>query len=131
MPDVNEQMPLPSFLRHQSEMGERIRRFNWESTYLGALSAWPAELRYSVNMMLHNSHPMLICWGKDFLQLYNDAFIPVLGPQKHPASLGLPASETYAESWAIIEPMFSRVAGGETVNYQNLNVPLVRNGLLQ
>ena len=39
--------------------------------------------------MLGSRFPMMLGWGPDLLQFYNDAYVPVLGV-KHPASLGAP-----------------------------------------
>ena len=49
-------------------------------------------------VVLCNRFPMLLWWGPDFIQLYNDAYRPMLR-DKHPASLAAPGSEVWAEIW--------------------------------
>src|SRR5215213_8732560 len=44
----------------------------------------------------------VIWWGKDLSVLYNDAYIPILGPQKHPMFLGRPAKEQWPEIWDVV-----------------------------
>ncbi len=46
-------------------------------------------------MVLVNSLPLLLWWGKQYVQIYNDSYIPVLG-QKHPSpALVRPGYDTY------------------------------------
>lgn len=67
------------FLSGGGEMGERIRTFDWLRTPLGAPSDWPQSLKTAVGIMLNSGYPMYIAWGPDFVQLYNDAYRPILG----------------------------------------------------
>jgi hypothetical protein len=53
--------------------------------------------------MLDSRQPMFIAWGPDQNWLYNDALVPIAG-RKHPACLGLPASEVWAEAWTDLNP---------------------------
>jgi hypothetical protein len=39
-------------------------------------------------MMLTTAFPVLICWGEEYIQLYNDAFRPINGEDKHPHAVG-------------------------------------------
>lgn len=82
-------------------------------------------------MMLKTNFPVLICWGPDYIQLYNDAFRPINGTHKHPQAMGSSARETYAEIWDIIGPMFKSVMAGNTVSFPNFMVPLDRNGYIE
>jgi PAS domain S-box-containing protein len=79
-------------------------------------------------MMLENPFGMFICWGKHYTQLYNDAFRPILGTIKHPKALGASASETFAEIWETIEPMFSGVMLGNPVRIPDFEVQMNRHG---
>jgi hypothetical protein len=40
---------------------------------------------------------------KQYVSIYNDAYIPVLG-LKHPIALGLPVRECWSEIWASSNP---------------------------
>jgi PAS domain S-box-containing protein len=120
-----------AFLQGKGEMAELIRSKDWAATALGAPDSWPAALKQTVNMMLTTTFPVLICWGEDFIQLYNDAFRPINGRTKHPQALGGTARETYAEIWDTIGPMFAGVMKGEAVGFPDFLVPLDRNGYLE
>ncbi|MBB6107792.1 PAS domain S-box-containing protein [Mucilaginibacter lappiensis] len=116
------------FLSNGGRMGEQIRAKDWSSTSLGAPGTWPEALKQTVSMMLSTAFPVLICWGQEYLQFYNDAFRPILGKSKHPQALGISGSETFAEIWDTIGPMFEEVMAGKTVGFPNFMVPLERNG---
>ncbi|GAC1314862.1 MAG: hypothetical protein NVSMB24_39980 [Mucilaginibacter sp.] len=109
-------------------MGQLIRSFDWTTNPLGSPSDWPIALKQSVSMMLHNKFPVLICWGPEYIQLYNDAFRPINGETKHPSALGGSARDTYAEIWDTIGPMFGEVMTGHAHGFPNFKVPLNRNG---
>jgi hypothetical protein len=49
-----------------------------ESTSLGRIEDWSDSLLCSVNLMLACAFPSLVFWGSELLQVYNDAFIPLL-----------------------------------------------------
>src|SRR5262245_55415915 len=68
-----------SFLAGRGEMRERIRNFDWSKTAIGAIGTWTPGLKTMVQILLANRFPMLLWWGPDFIQIYNDAYIPVLG----------------------------------------------------
>src|SRR6185312_1788704 len=119
------------FLKDGGEMGRLIRSFNWQATPLGSPGNWPAALKQTVSMMLTVNFPVLICWGSEYTQLYNDHFRPINGATKHPQALGGSAKDTYAEIWDTIGPMFARVMKGETIGFPNFVVPLDRNGYME
>lgn len=111
------------------EMAARIRAFDWSRTPLGAIDDWPQSLKSSVGMMLSTPLPMVICWGPDFIQVYNDTFARVVGPGKHPANLGMPTAQAFPESWPFVEADLRQVkAGGPPVAHENWAVPVRRNG---
>jgi two-component system sensor histidine kinase VicK len=127
----NLEKPVPAFLAGGGEMGQLIRSIDWETTALGHPENWPAALKQTVSMMQTTTFPVLICWGADYIQLYNDAFRPILGATKHPQAMGISASETYAEIWDTIGPMFAGVMGGQAVGFPGFMVPLDRNGYME
>ena len=86
-----------------SEMFDRIERFDWSRTSLGACQAWPSELHTSVSLVLCASVPMCLLWGPTRILIYNDSFVPLLANQ-HPRALGqplaqLPALSLFEEGW--------------------------------
>ena len=79
------------------EMGTLMRAFDWSGTALGPVEQWSPTLRMMTRFLLANRFPLLLWWGPQFCQLYNDAYHPVLG-NKHPhAALGRPVSECWSE----------------------------------
>ena len=93
-----------NFLEGGGEMGARIRAFDWSSTPIGKPEAWSAALRTMVRVLLANRFPMLLWWGSDYVSIYNDAYIPILG-RKHPWGLGRPVRECWSEIWDVLKPL--------------------------
>jgi len=111
-----------------SGMGARIRSFDWSSTSIGPLSTWPETLRATVMLSLNSRFAMHIWWGPDLINLYNDAFISVLG-NRHPDALGRPAKTIWAEVWPTLEPQIEAVMKrGESTWNDQTHVVLTRNG---
>lgn len=116
------------FLTGGGEMGKLMRSKDWSKTPLGDPDTWPQSLCTMVAVMLNNPFGMYIIWGDEFTQLYNDAFRPILGLNKHPQALGINPQETFAEIWDTIGPMFSDVMKGNAVSFADLKLSLNRNG---
>ena len=119
------------FLRGGGEMGELIRSIDWAATPIGAVETWPTELKIAIGIMLSTPFPMYIAWGKEYIQLYNDGYRPILGSTKHPQAMGISTRETFAEIWHIIESMFDGVMEGNAVGFPNFMLPLDRNGYVE
>jgi signal transduction histidine kinase/DNA-binding response OmpR family regulator len=68
-------------------------QLDWSATALGPRDSWPALLRLLVDLCLDSEFPVQISWGPELLVLYNEAYIPLLGVEKHPWALGRPAGE--------------------------------------
>jgi PAS domain S-box-containing protein len=115
----------------QGEMADLIRSLDWSNTALGPMELWPQSLKTAVNIMIHNKFGMYIAWGKEFTQLYNDAYRPILGSIKHPSALGNTADKTFSESWDIIHPLFEDVMRGNSVGSEDWMLPLDRHGYLE
>jgi len=95
------------------ETGALMAAIDWAATPLGPIGQWSHALRTIVALLLRNRFPLLLWWGPQFVQLYNDAYMPIPG-EKHPArALGRPAAECWAEIWHIIGPMIEAPFRGE------------------
>lgn len=55
---------------------------------------------------------MMIWWGPDLVQIYNEALVPLLG-DKHPMALGQRAILCWSEAWADVGPLAAVVLAGE------------------
>lgn len=100
-------MPAPdkfSFIPQGGETGALIRATAWETHPLGRPEQWPGSLKATVAVMLASRHPMMLLWGPQLYQFYNDAFIPALGLRKHPAAMGQPGAICWAEAWTLVGP---------------------------
>jgi hypothetical protein len=79
------------------EMASLIGSFDWSTTPVGPVESWSSTLRTMVRFLLANRFPLLLWWGPQYIQFYNDAYRPILGA-KHPArGLGQPVSECWDE----------------------------------
>lgn len=113
------------------EMADRIRKFDWPKTSLGPFDDWSPALRTTVGLMMVNRFPMLLWWGPDYISLYNDAYIPVLG-LKHPRALGLPVRDCWAEIWHILQPLIdSPFNGGPATWIEDFELHLQRSGFTE
>ena len=81
----------PDFLTGGGDMGKLIRSLDWSNTSLGTPDKWPQSLKTTVSIMLNSGYPMFIWWSSELINIYNDAYAPILGT-KHPAALGQPAN---------------------------------------
>ena len=112
-------------------MAERIRGFDWSRTPLGPSEGWSAALRTTVGLMLANRFPMLLWWGPDYICIYNDAYIPILG-LKHPNALGLPVRECWSEIWDILKPLIDTpFSGGPSTWIEDFELHIQRSGFTE
>ena len=97
------------------EVPAMCRAIDWAATPLGPVDLWPAALRSAVRTCLESPFPINLWCGDELVLIYNEAYTAVLG-SKHPASLGRPGPEVWAEIWDGIAPMFDQIrAGGPPV----------------
>ncbi len=106
---TSQQRSLERFFPGASEMAQRMREFDWSTTDLGPPAEWPDDLRTAVSICLTSRFPIVLWWGPNLTLLYNDAYIPMLGPGKHPQSLGEPGSECWSDIWETVGPMLEGV----------------------
>ena len=114
------------------EMGALIRAFDWSATSIGPISTWPPSLRTAVGIVVSTGHPMLIFWGSDLIQLYNDAFGRSLASERHPSALGQKGRECWGEIWATIGPEIdAAMRRGEASWHENRLISITRGGGLR
>ncbi|POY37325.1 hypothetical protein C3K47_06045 [Solitalea longa] len=119
------------FLLNGGEMGALIRSFDWSKTPLGPLEKWSDSHKSIVSMMLANRFPLLLWWGKDFIQIYNDAYIPIPG-LKHPKALGQPAKECWTEIWEVIGTLIETpFRGGPATWMDDILLEVNRKGFFE
>jgi signal transduction histidine kinase len=114
------------------EMASLCRSLDWAATPLGAPETWSQSLRTVASAVLASRNPMLLFWGPDLIQIYNDAFRPSLGPStgaapRHPRALGMPAAEFWTDVWDVVGPQVAGVMErGESVWQEELYLPIER-----
>jgi serine phosphatase RsbU (regulator of sigma subunit) len=110
---------------------DAYRRVDWAATSLGPVASWSPALLAAVDLTLHTRAPVTLLWGPDDLLIYNEAYAPMIG-DKHPAALGAPAGQVFAEIWSTIGPMLASVkAGAGAIWVENLRLLMDRRGFLE
>ena len=115
------------FLSGGGKVGALMRAHDWSGSPLGDPSGWPQALRTVVALMLNSKFPMFVAWGEELGFLYNDPYVDILG-EKHPASLGAPFRQIWAEIWGDIGPIVERALGGEGTYWEKLPLLMNRRG---
>lgn len=109
-------------------MRAEIEQYDWSRTPLGSADTWPDTLKTVLGVVLDTAFPMLIMWGPDLIQVYNDGYIPIFG-DKHPRSLGAPARDCWADIWNEVGPLLEGVyENGRAVFFENLPLMMERHG---
>jgi PAS domain S-box-containing protein len=113
-------------------MRQSIREYDWEAAGLGPLTEWPTRLRVIVDLMLDSAEPMVIWWGPDCLQIYNDAYAPRVRGKHGSGALGHPAARTWKHGWASMEPFVEEVFGNAiSKNFDEFAFSIERDGRLE
>lgn len=115
------------FLSGGGEVGALMRSHDWSTSPLGYPASWPQALRTVVALMLNSKFPMFVAWGPRMAFLYNEPYRDILG-EKHPAAMGRPFQEIWAEIWHDVGPLAERAMTGEATYRQNLPLRMRRRG---
>jgi PAS domain S-box-containing protein len=75
-----------------------LREVDWSQSLIGPVIAWPVALKGMVASILHTGFAASVSWGDEFVQVYNDAWISLLG-DLHPSAAGAPARFSWADKW--------------------------------
>lgn len=115
------------------EMERLFRVFDWSTTSIGPPEHWPVTWRNAFRIILDSSSPIAIALGPQLSYFYNDAFIPLGGPARHPSALGQPVPVVWKEIYPdILRPRFSQtLETGLPTGEADLLMPLVRSGYLE
>jgi signal transduction histidine kinase len=119
--------------RYTSEMAKRFEEFDWSRTSIGPVERWPATWRNLIDLMLVSSFPSAVGLGPELIYFYNDAFVGIGGPARHPSALGQPVREVWREIWEpVLERRFSEtLSTGRPTGEADLLMPLVRSSYLE
>ncbi|APA67374.1 hybrid sensor histidine kinase/response regulator [Janthinobacterium sp. 1_2014MBL_MicDiv] len=120
-------MNMPAWPRGGGIMGELVRQSDWSASGLGALDDWPANLRTSVDIVLHSPMAMVLMWGPRHVMIYNDEYIKIAGA-RHPAALGGTVPAIWPEIWDWNARILQAGLRGETQVHRECCLPLLRDG---
>ncbi|AXJ05315.1 hybrid sensor histidine kinase/response regulator [Pseudomonas fluorescens] len=104
-----------------------IARTDWSRSPLGASGTWPQSLRTAVDIVIHSPMPMLLLWGPQLTQIYNNGFALLAG-NKHPHAFGQPAHQIWPELRDFTDPIYSAVLQGQVRTYSERRFTLQRDG---
>ncbi len=109
------------------EMAQRIRAFDWSTTDLGPIHAWPTSLVSAVQMLLASPMPMVMLWGRLGYMIYNDSY-SVFAGGRHPYLLGTPVELGWPEVAEFNRHVVDTCLAGGTLSFNNKALVLLRNG---
>ncbi|MFT4053941.1 MAG: PAS domain S-box protein [Novosphingobium sp.] len=115
------------FLRGGGACARLIERRDWSATPLGPIAQWPQCLTSALSFLLRSRVPMVLMWGPTGVMLYNDAYSNFAG-SRHPGSLGSYVRESWPEVAAFNDAVIKAVLAGDTPNYRDQEMTLLRNG---
>ena len=108
-----------------------LRETDWAATPLGPIESWSPSLRIAVDICLSSRFPMFVWWGPSLINIYNDAYIPVLG-KRHPAAFGQPARQIWHEIWDVLSVDVEAVmVRGEATWNERVLLVMERNGFTE
>ena len=105
----------------RGDMAGRCRALDWSATPLGPIDSWPECLHPVIRTCLGApAIPMAIWIGPERIVLYNEGYVPLLGPARHPSALGQPAHKVWPEVWPRLGPVLDRVIEhGESIQCED------------
>src|SRR6187401_2120377 len=107
----------------RGEMAARVAVYDWSATPLGPRESWPPSLKLIVATILASQFPMAVRWGADFVLIYNDGYLPILG-EKHPRALGLPFRDAWPEVEDQLGPLHRGLLAGTREAFFSEDLPL-------
>ncbi|KAK4688420.1 hypothetical protein P7C73_g1694, partial [Tremellales sp. Uapishka_1] len=119
-------LPADAVLKFNRMFMER----DWSRTKLGPIDTWDPQLRQWVQLIMASPFPVLLPWGTDLLQIYNEPYARNIG-KKHPHILGLPYREAWSEIWDDLQPPLERAMRGETFSVQNHELFMYRGDSIE
>lgn len=101
-------MASDQFFLEPGEAASRLREMDWPVHPLGAPETWPPKLRVALGICLNARFPAAICWGLDATLFYNDAYMRLFDPAKHPFALARSLRESWPENWHATKELIDR-----------------------
>jgi hypothetical protein len=100
---------------------------DWSATALGDEAEWSVTLRSAAGTVLNSQFGMVLFCGPDLVQVYNDAYVPMLG-DRHPWAMGARADEVWSDVWPDVQGLVSEVFAGRASRFDDLPLVMTRYG---
>ena len=121
----------PDPVQGESPLDRLLHETDWSATPLGPGGSWSPALQAVTRLVLANRFPMLLWWGPEYTQVYNDAYRPLIGT-RHPKAIGQPARECWADIWHVIGTLIEiPFHGGPATWVEDLQLELDRHGYVE
>lgn len=101
---------------------------DWSATPLGPVEGWSQRLKLMARMALASRFPVIVLWGPQLVQIYNDEYRRIFMGAKHPRGMGQPTAECWPEVWHLNEPIYRRVRRREAVYIEDQEYVLEPSG---
>jgi signal transduction histidine kinase/DNA-binding response OmpR family regulator len=122
---------LDSLFPGGDDAATTARKTAWEHTELGDPERWGPELCAAIRTVMPSKVPMLLWWGDELVQIYNEAYRRLVG-SKHPESMGQRAALSWAEVWEDLGPRVALVRDSAEANFEeDLLLLIDRHGYLE
>ncbi|HEX5508162.1 MAG TPA: ATP-binding protein [Pseudolabrys sp.] len=106
--------PVP--LLRGAEMRRRLNEFDWTASPLGPRELWSPALNFTIDLALASGFPMAVRWGPQLINIYNDAYAPLLG-DRHPSAFGQPLRQMWPEVYDQLGPLTESILRGERESF--------------
>ncbi|KAF5003849.1 hypothetical protein FDECE_9625 [Fusarium decemcellulare] len=113
--DSNPGLMVPVSDSEEEPFLDVVQSVDWESTSLGPMADWPAQLQQTFNQVVSDSRPIALYWGPDYITIYNEAFSRYCGA-RHPGRLGRPATD----SWPHLKDRLDSMMASPFKNYSKV-----------
>lgn len=121
-----------SLLLNNPITAKLVNDIDWSKHPLGSPETWPVSLMLTLNSFFGSKHAISIFWGEENFYFYNDAYIPIVGNDKHPHAMGKPGHDVWEEIWPVLKPQIEKVTSeGVASWYVDQYLPIFRDGKLE
>ena len=121
---------MPPIVVVRPDMHALVGAQDWSASAIGSFEGWPQSLRTAVDLILGSPLAMVLLWGPDLVQIYNDAYAVIAGA-RHPRALGQPTRDCWPEVWQFNAPVYEAVMAGEARSFLDQLLVIERSGVLQ
>lgn len=126
-------MEAQGFFIPDKQITARLAKsIDWNNHPLGPSENWPLSLRLTLNSLFNTRQAVCLFWGEQSHYFYNDAYIPILGENKHPWAMGKTGIEVWGEVWDVINPQIQQVMTTGVASWnEDQFLPIIRAELPQ